>query len=64
MKKKAKFGRPPLPKAEQRRHRVVVHLTPIEWRHLGALAELLEADRGAAARTLVVEGLARERRST
>ena len=62
MKKKAKTGRPPLPADEKRSNRVVVHLTHEERKHLIAFAELLEVDIGAAARTLVVECLKRERR--
>ena len=62
MKKARKVGRPPLSQSEKREKRVTVHLTQGDWKHLVAFAELLEVEIGAAARTLVVEGLKRERR--
>ena len=58
----ARTGRPPLPDDELRRHRLAVFLTEGEWRKLTELAGKLNSDIGAAARTLVVDGLRREDR--
>ncbi len=55
------MGRPPLPREELRRHRVVVHLTDTEQDTLRALAEERDADLGAIAREILANALKRAR---
>lgn len=58
---KPRMGRPPLPKDELRRHRVVVHLTDAERDTLEVLAESQDADLGAVARDILSRALMRAR---
>ena len=54
-------GRPRLSQSERKRHRLTVHLTDNEWRKLVGLADERNANIGAMASELVVEGLKRRR---
>ncbi len=56
---KPSMGRPPLPRDELRRHRVVVHLTDVERDTLAALAQERDSDLGAMARELLGVALKR-----
>ena len=60
--KPRRIGRPLLPKRELRKHRVTVHLTDSELAKLRELAAEHDADLGAAARVMLVDGLKRRRK--
>ena len=58
---KPRMGRPPLPRDELRRHRVVVHLTDAERDTLAALSQERDSDLGAVARDILANALKRAR---